>query len=74
MSSDAQCIALRGRVSPIFSLGGGTAPGRRFSAGVFNAQLKWLAEEVHRVLPGSCAAWVEPHLRQQPPRQVLSAQ
>eukprot|EP00959_Pyramimonas_sp_CCMP1952_P102589 2145900-Pyramimonas_sp.AAC.1 len=63
MSSDAQYIALRGQVSSIFSLGGGTAQGRRFSAGVFNAQRKWLAEEVYRVLPGSYAAWVEPYLR-----------
>eukprot|EP00959_Pyramimonas_sp_CCMP1952_P232706 4863245-Pyramimonas_sp.AAC.1 len=63
MSSDAQCLALRGHVSTVFSLGGGTAQGRIFSVGVFNAQLKWLAEEVYRVLQGSCAAWVDPHLR-----------
>ena len=63
MTSDAQCIALHGHVSSLFSLGGGAAQGRRFSVGEFNAQLKWLAEEVCRVLPGSCAAWVEPHLR-----------
>ncbi|CAK0904763.1 unnamed protein product [Prorocentrum cordatum] len=38
--------------------------GRKFSVGVFTAQLKWLAEDVYRVLPGSGAARVDPHLRQ----------
>ena len=57
MSSDRQYIAFRGHVASLFSLGGGTAQGRKFSVGVFNAQLKWLNEEVYRVLPGRCAAW-----------------
>eukprot|EP00959_Pyramimonas_sp_CCMP1952_P263785 5516696-Pyramimonas_sp.AAC.1 len=63
MSSDSQLFALRGHVSSLFSHGGGTAPGRGFSVDASNAQLKWLAEEVYRVLPRSGAAWVEPHLR-----------
>eukprot|EP00959_Pyramimonas_sp_CCMP1952_P066380 1385870-Pyramimonas_sp.AAC.1 len=56
MSSDNQYIALRGHVSSLFLLGGGTAQGRRFSVGAFNAPVTWLAEEVYRALPGSCAA------------------
>eukprot|EP00959_Pyramimonas_sp_CCMP1952_P360220 7542958-Pyramimonas_sp.AAC.1 len=39
MSSDTQYIALRGHVSSLFMLGGGTAQGRSFRVGVFNAQL-----------------------------------
>ena len=63
MSSDSQFVALRGHVTALFSLEGGTAQGRKFSLRTFNAQLKWLADEVYRALPGGCAAWVEPHLR-----------
>ena len=55
---DTQFVALQGLASEPFQLPCGTAQGKRFSAFVFNAQVKWLADAVGVVLPQGCAAWV----------------
>ena len=57
-TQDRLRVALHGRLGAVFLLGAGTAQGRRFSARAFNGQLRWLADEVHCVLPRGCAALV----------------
>jgi len=62
-TQDRLCVALHGSLGAVFRLGAGTAQGRRFSAHVFNGQLRWLADEVLCVLPGGCASLVPPPYR-----------
>ena len=57
---DHQRVFLLGLLSPIFVLGCGTAQGRRFSVQVFNSSLRWLRDEVERINPCGCAAWLPP--------------
>ncbi|CAK0790141.1 unnamed protein product, partial [Prorocentrum cordatum] len=51
LAQDHQRVCLHGFLSPVFALGCGTAQGRRLSVPVFNAQLRWLADEVAPALP-----------------------
>ena len=58
MDQDLQCLSLHGFLSRVFKLGCGTAQGRKFSVGVFNALLRWLHDEVEHVVPGGARAWL----------------
>ena len=61
---DSQRLQLLGFLSAVFILGTGTAQGRRFSVNVFNALLRELADEVSRVQPYGCSAWLPPFARE----------
>ena len=62
-TQDRLCVVLHGCLGGVFLLGAGTAQGRRFSARVFNGQLRWLADEVENVLPRGCASLIPPPYR-----------
>ena len=49
LTLDQQCVFLHGWLSSVFTLGCGTAQGRRFSVHVFNGLLRWLPDEVEQV-------------------------
>ena len=80
LASDRQCVQLHGLLSAIFTLGAGTAQGRRFSVHVFNSMLSWLAEEIKTAVPhGIClkapvqlAEALQSQLRQDPPTDWIS--
>lgn len=55
---DQQVVCLHGFLSAIFSLGQGTAQGRRFSSFLFNAFAVNLSDAIKTVVPhGTCALW-----------------
>lgn len=60
LSQDYQCASIGGLISSAFVLACGTAQGRRFSIQVFNSLLRWLADEVRKVQPSDCSAWLLP--------------
>ena len=60
---DSPCVALHGLLSAAFTLACGTAQGRRFSVGVFNGLLRWLADLAHEVEPQGCVACPPPFRR-----------
>ncbi|CAK0841879.1 unnamed protein product [Prorocentrum cordatum] len=63
-TQDRLCVSLPGCLGAAFLLGAGTVPGRRFSAHVFNGQLRGLADEVENVLPRGCSSFIPaPHRR-----------
>jgi hypothetical protein len=57
---DTQCVHLHGLLSRLFTLGCGTAQGRRFSVHIFNGMLRWLYDEVERIIPGGTKALFQP--------------
>ena len=58
LDMDKQVVCLHGHLSPVFSLGQGTAQGRRFSSFLFNAFAVDLGDAMKRALPhGTCALW-----------------
>jgi hypothetical protein len=63
LEQDRQCVGLMGLKSVVFAHYAGTAQGRRFSIHIFNALLRWLADEVQRVQPSGSAAWLPPFAR-----------
>ncbi|CAK0871094.1 unnamed protein product, partial [Prorocentrum cordatum] len=63
MAQDHQCLCLHGLLSPVFMLLRGTAQGRRFSAHVFNTQLRGPADDIADVLPQGCSTIVPPFAR-----------
>ena len=58
LNMDKQVVCLHGHLSPVFSLGQGTAQGRRFSSFLFNAFAVNLSDAMKSALPyGTCALW-----------------
>ena len=56
LDADTQYLQVNSLCSEPFSLGCGTAQGRRFSVHLFNGLLAWLRMEVDKVMPGGIRA------------------
>ena len=63
MDSDTQCIEVHGLMSALFVLTCGTAQGRTFSIQLFNGLLRWLPDEIEKVLAGGARASLPPFAR-----------
>ena len=64
LTLDQQCVLLHGWLSAVFTLGCGTAQGRRFSVHVFNGLLRWLPDEVEMLIGGGSRTTMPPFTRE----------